>query len=303
MGCGMEFLKWLSNKGIVPRRGRLLDIGESCLLGATADDIKSVARRHGCQLPSSKLDSLAETFAMRSNLMGHPTIQTLFLSELLELTDVEYVSFEVVVARKAHLFDLNQHELSKDRRGWFDVVFNFGTTEHLMNQYNAFKVMHEAVKPGGHMFHQVPSTGYINHGYFCYNALMFQELAQANGYELVDLWFYGPSSGGNVLVNAATYPGVKDGTKLQNNVAAFEKSDVPNALINVLYRKVHDTPFKVGLEVKTAAGQLTAGAYTSEFIHRGPGSVRVPVPVPAAPVRPSLARRILNKLGRMLRGG
>jgi hypothetical protein len=248
----------------------LLDIGESCLLAASAEDIKAVARRHGCAWADDRLDLLAQQYAYRSALLANGVAPTLFLSEVLELTDVEYVSFDVVATRKAELFDLNRHDLSPQRHGWFDVAVNFGTTEHLVNQFNAFKVMHEAVKPGGHMFHQVPSTGYINHGYFCYNALLFRELAEANGYEVVDLWFYGPAGSSNVLAsNAAAYPGVLDASKPQNDVEALRAERVPNALINVLFRKVHDAPFRVGPEVKTAAGRHRPDAdYTSAFIAR-----------------------------------
>ncbi len=285
MGCGMEFLKWLDGQGAFPKGARILDIGESCLLGATPDDIVHFVVTHADRVDQKQLNKTATEFAYRSTLLGHPTIQTLFLSELIDLTNLQYVSFDVVAARKAHLFDLNLHDLADDKHGTFDVVLNFGTTEHLMNQYNAYKVMHEAVKVGGLLFHQVPSTGYINHGYFCYNALMFQELAQANGYEIVDLWFYGPCGAGNVLVNAESHPGVADGRKPQNNVEAFRQAPVPNALINVLFRKKQAGEFRVGLEVKTAAGVLKQNSFDSEYIRKGPRPQITPSrpPEPATP--------------------
>jgi hypothetical protein len=298
MACGIEFLKWMGETGVLPRRGRLLDIGESCLLGAEAHEIKEVLRRHGCKLDEQKVNKLAHEYAYRSKLMGAP-IPTLFLGEVLEHTDVEYISFDVVSTRVARLFDLNKHDLNPAKKGTFDAVVNFGTTEHLINQYNAFKVMHEAAKPGGFMFSQIPSTGYINHGYFCYNALMFRELAEANGYETVDLWFYGPNDAGNVLVNADNYPGVLDGRKLRNNVEAFKNAPVPNALINVLFRKVHDAPFKVGLEVKTAASQLRQDAsYDGEYI-----DPRTLGAVAAAPAKAPFLKRLLGKLAGARRAG
>lgn len=283
MGCGIEFLKWLSDTERLPLRGRVLDVGESCLLAATAADIRTVLTRHGCRLTGAELDRTAEEFAHRSNLYGHPTIPTLFLGDVLKLTDVEYVSFDVVSARHADRFDLNVHSLARDRRNGFDLVLNFGTTEHLMNQFNAFKVMHEACCPGGFVFHQVPSTGYINHGYFCYNALMFEELAAANGYEVADLWFYGPNGHGSVLVNGDRYPGVLDARKLQNNVDGLRANPVANSLINVLFRKTRDDEFRVGLELKTAAANLAGQSeFTSPYIER-PAS---PPAVTAAPARP-----------------
>jgi hypothetical protein len=297
MGCGIEFLKWLSDTEKLPPRGRVLDIGESCLLAATAADIRYVLGRHGCTLPDDAVGRVADEFAYRSNLAGHPTIPTLFLGDVLKLTEVEYVSFDVVSARHADRFDLNVHSLARDRRNWFDLVVNFGTTEHLMNQFNAYKVMHEACAPGGFMFHQLPSTGYINHGYFCYNALMFQELAAANGYELLDLWFYGPNGHGSVLANGDQFPGVMDPTKLRNDVAALRANPVANSLINVLYRKVHDAEFRVGLELKTAAANLAdQDEFTSPYIERHGGSRRpARTDAPALPLR----RRAYRRLRRM----
>lgn len=269
MACGMPFLNWLSKTGRLPRAGRLLDIGESCLLAATKADVEYILENHTSPLAPEIRTRIAEEYAFRSNLYGQPVIPTLFLGDLMKLTAVKYVSLDVVSARHADLFDLNVHALAAKHRNTFDTVFNFGTTEHLMNQFNAFRVMHDACKPGGWMFHQVPSTGYINHGYFSYNALMFQELAAANEYEIGDLWFCGPEPGGTVLVNADEYPSVLDAGKLRNDVKGLRNAPVPSSLISVALRKTRDAAFRVGLEVKTAAGVLQENAkYTSRFIDR-----------------------------------
>ena len=273
MGCGIEFLKWLGQSGRIPREGRLLDIGESCLLCATQEEIDEVLARHGCRLLPHDRWRIAEEFAYRSNLFAVDDLPTLLLGDVFSLSTVEYVSLDVVSSRYADVFDINIHNLARSAHNSFDIVINFGTTEHLMNQYNAFKIMHEACKPGGYIFHQIPSTGYINHGYFCYNALMFKELGEANEYELLDLWFYGPNGDGNVLVNSTDYPGVLDDRKLRNNLEGFRKARVPNSLINVLFRKTSDREFRVGLEVKTAAGALDRNArFTSRYIERGVGA-------------------------------
>jgi hypothetical protein len=282
MACGMNFLKWLDGLGAFPRGARILDIGESNLMAATSDEIGDFVATHADDYDREHVNKMAPEFAYRSNLMGHATIQTLFLSELIDLTNLHYVSFDVVSARKAQLFDLNVHDLAADKQGTFDVVLNFGTTEHLMNQFNAYKVMHEAAREGGLIFHQVPATGFINHGYFSYNALMFQDLAQANGYDIVDLWFYGPCGTGNLLVNGETHPGVIDPTKPMNNVEGFRDAPVPNSLINVLFRKTKAGEFRVGLEVTTAAAVLKENIFNSEYIREGQRAVPEPEPEPPA---------------------
>jgi hypothetical protein len=302
MGCGMEFLKWLSETERLPRRGRLLDIGEQCLLQAPADDIKYVLNRHGCTLEGEEFEKFVADCEFRSTHYGDVHNPTLFLGDVLTRTEVEYVSLDVVSARYAELFDLNIHSLAPDKRNSFDIVVNFGTTEHLMNQFNSFKVIHEACRPGGYMFHQLPSTGYINHGYFCYNALMFKELAEANGYVLEDLWFYGPNGTGNIVAENTAFPSVTDGTKLRNNVNAFRHAAITNANINVLLRKVTDGEFRVGLEVKTAAGDLDANrVYTSRYIARPQTPVPAEPPAVAGSVpeaKPSLMYRALRKVAR-----
>lgn len=277
MGCGMSYLNWLAETDRLPRKGRVLDIGESCLLAATAEDIQKIWDRYGCNLSAVERDRLAKEYAYRSTLCGHPSIQTLFLGELLAPTTVEYVAIDVDPARDAHRFDLNVHSLAEAKRGTFDLIVNFGTTEHLMNQFNAFKVIHEAARVGGHIFHQVPGTGYINHGYFTYDAMMFQHLGAANQYELLDLWFSGPQGTHSVLSNAAKHPGVRDRSKLYNDVDGFERLPVPNSVINVLFQKTCDKPFAVGLELQTSSGGArgVAGLYDSPFIERAPPAPEV----------------------------
>jgi hypothetical protein len=302
MGCGMQFIKWLDERGAFPKGARILDIGESNLLAATADEIRDFVVQYTDEVPPH-LDKVATELAYRSNLFGHAVIQTLFLSELIELTNMHYVAFDVVNARKAHLFDLNTHDLAEDKKETFDLVLNFGTTEHLMNQYNACKVMHEAARVGGLIFHQVPSTGYINHGYFCYNALMFQELARANGYDILDLWFYGPCGTGNVLTNAQAYPGVTDATKPQNNVEGFRNSPVPNALINVLFRKAKSREFRVALEVRTAAAVLKENTFDSEYIRREPCPEPEAEVLAQTPARNGAAARNRDKARAVCTGG
>src|SRR5260370_10864511 len=273
MGCGMEFLKWLDDRGAFPPGARVLDIGESNLRGACAADIRDFLGKHPRPGPCPDRARVSQEFAYRSDLLGHPTIQTLFLSELLGLTDIHYVAFDIVSAKGAHRFDLNRHSLARDKVGTFDVALNFGTAEHVMNQFNTFKVMHEAVREGGLLFHQVPATGYINHGYFCYNALLFRHLAEANGYDLVDLWFCGPQGTGNVLVNVDDLPGVADATKPQNNVQGCREAPVTNSLITVLLCKGVAAPVRIGLDVHTSAAALAhQRAFDSGYIDRGSAS-------------------------------
>jgi SAM-dependent methyltransferase len=68
----------------------------------------------------------------------------------------------------------------------FDVVTNFGTTEHIANQLNAFKIIHDLTAPGGIMIHAVPAQGLVNHGLLKYNPKWFWMLARSNDYRWLD---------------------------------------------------------------------------------------------------------------------
>jgi len=71
---------------------------------------------------------------------------------------------------------------SVDDLGQFDIVNNFGSSEHvypLDKQYQTFKNLHKLCKIGGYMIHHIPPTGYwLEHGFFT-------KLVERNSYEIV----------------------------------------------------------------------------------------------------------------------
>lgn len=70
----------------------------------------------------------------------------------------------------------------------FDVVTNFGTSEHCQNLYQVFKNINDACKVGGLIFHENPKTGsWPGHGFHYMTQEFYKELAKRCGYEIVDL--------------------------------------------------------------------------------------------------------------------
>jgi len=84
--------------------------------------------------------------------------------------------------------DLNFDETPAEHVGRYDLVTNHGTSEHIMNQYNVFKMMHDLTKPGGYMLHAVPFTVHLEHGFFNYQPNFFQALARYNSYNVIGVW-------------------------------------------------------------------------------------------------------------------
>lgn len=84
--------------------------------------------------------------------------------------------------------DLNFDECPSEHKGKYDFVTNHGTSEHLLNQYNFFKIAHELTKAGGFMLHAVPFTVHLEHGFFNYQPNFFEALSQYNGYKIYGVW-------------------------------------------------------------------------------------------------------------------
>ncbi|KKK52115.1 hypothetical protein LCGC14_3108170 [marine sediment metagenome] len=70
---------------------------------------------------------------------------------------------------------------------YFDMVTNYGTSEHVDNQYQVFRNMHNFTKVNGTMVHGgAPAYGYWpTHGHCNYELCFFEYLADLNNYDLV----------------------------------------------------------------------------------------------------------------------
>lgn len=68
----------------------------------------------------------------------------------------------------------------------FDILTNFGTTEHVTNQYICWKNIHNLVKQNGLFVHLVPLTkNWKGHGYYKYTTDFFYKLSKECNYEIL----------------------------------------------------------------------------------------------------------------------
>ena len=75
----------------------------------------------------------------------------------------------------------------------FDILTNFGTSEHVENQYECWKNMHNLVKKNGIFISIIPSTTlevdiYGNkspHCNYCYQPQFIKDLSIANSYDII----------------------------------------------------------------------------------------------------------------------
>lgn len=238
-----------------------LDIGSSNLYGANALSVEDFLRRRSVKDDISALaKSLAERSVFSATTGGSNEV---FFGELIETLGAGYQSVDIAEGYKTKILDLNFQPLPQEMTGAFDVVLNFGTTEHLINQMNAFAAIHDAAKTGAVIWHQLPNSGFLTHGYFTYTGRFFFDLADANGYELMHIWLEGPAGPENPYEIMREFSGrfkaAKDILSLigqREQETRIDNASIPVVSINVLYRKKSEAKFRPPVELMTSVGSL-----------------------------------------------
>ena len=261
MAIGWIYLSYLQRRQVF-RAGcaKVLDIGCQNLFSIPVDGGLALLLDNGAARKTADLPGVERDVAGLSarsiwpNTDGSPV----YLWEFLDLSTVEYLAYDIFPGPKTRIVDLNRDAAPAEHQGVFDCVFNFGTTEHVFNQYNAFKVIHSVTRVDGFIFHQVPTSGYVNHGYWIYSPRMFLELAEANDYRVEAFWVTGPQ-GSKILDAVAAAPElVWDPLLPENDLGAWRRAPLPDGLINVLLRKTRDAEFRLPLDTTTTAGPVAA---------------------------------------------
>jgi hypothetical protein len=230
-------------------KNRLLDIGPQTIYFARPDQIREfIANQGGSPLGESDLSREIERLADASEPRAHQ--RTTMLSEITDLTNIAYQSIDVCPGLKnTKILDLNFDRLPWRMRRRYDVVLNFGTTEHIVNQWNCFEVIHDAIKVGGVVYHQLPASGYLDHGYFCYTPLFFEELAKANKYEILKM---AVTHAGSSFIDELGVQSVDGDTILHEEKHLADNNRIPSLNLHIVMRKTVDQPFRTLLELATA---------------------------------------------------
>jgi hypothetical protein len=100
----------------------------------------------------------------------------------------EYHCLDTDGRHGAITIDLNFDCCPEQHKNAYDIATNFGTTEHLINQLNAFRVLHDLTKANGLMLHISPFVGCVDHGFFTYQPNFYYALSRYNGYEILGIW-------------------------------------------------------------------------------------------------------------------
>ena len=182
--ASIELLIRLRQDGFMPTSGAVVEIGAQQLSNAflrARDRLELLGQLCGA---TTKLDlPVPEAKPIGVELLSETAP---LARQFWEWLGFEYASIDINGSPNSIPLDLNYDVLPDWARRKFDVVTNFGTTEHVANQFNAFKIIHDLTAPGGIMIHSVPAQGWVNHGFLKYDPKWFWMLARSNNYRWLD---------------------------------------------------------------------------------------------------------------------
>ena len=195
MGIGIDVplvLGKLRKSGYLPTPSAVIEIGAQQLANSFLEGQLEVDALGELFRVKTKfaMPEVKPTHVVHGNL-EHLDTQAPFARGFYEWLGFRYASIDIDGSPGSIPIDLNYDAVPRRHRGKYQLVTNLGTTEHVANQLNAFRAIHELTAPNGIMFHRLPSQGMFNHGLVNYNPKFFWMLARSNGYKFIDMDFWG----------------------------------------------------------------------------------------------------------------
>lgn len=181
MAIGSMHIEWLSSlasRSHIPPGAAVLDLGTQDLWGEP-EPLRRVAARH-----LGPADCEKTLKAIYDGKTARPRCQRDFYSIF---GAASYRSIDLGDPRADFPLDLNLPV--PPSTGTYDVVTNFGTTEHVFNIGQTFANIHALLKVGGIQIHTLPAYGYIDHGFYNIHPSVYLDMARANAYDVVDVLY------------------------------------------------------------------------------------------------------------------
>jgi len=240
----LPLLMALKRRGYIPNGSAVIEIGAQQLDGTfigAKGDIAATGRFFGITGPPPSFDWTGPRSDTNA-LAGAPLAR-----EFWTWLGFSYASIDIDGSPGSIPLDLNYDEVPAAFIGKYDVVTNFGTTEHVANQLQSFKIAHDLATPGGLMLHVLPASGGLNHGLVSYNPKFFWMLGRSNGYKIAFMTMGQSERDSGLPQNLLDFLALYE-PQAGDDFAAFR---MPVTSIVVALQKVFDTPFVAPLDVPT----------------------------------------------------
>ena len=133
----------------------------------------------GCRMVELGNQELKEGFELYNKKIAKKYFQSI---------GVDHISIDINKKDGALPINLNEEIEDQFLIGTFDILTNFGTTEHVIEQYMCWDNIHNLVKEKGIFVHIVPRKGnWKMHGYFKYSIEFFKTLSRKMEYSIIDI--------------------------------------------------------------------------------------------------------------------
>jgi hypothetical protein len=252
-GYDLDLLLWLKQQGHIRQGCSVIDLGRQQLSDSFLDcrtALETMQRLFGvarpCPLPPPSAPVIDEE-------LKHLDSTAPAARDFWTWLGVEYSVIDIDGTSGTILLDLNYDNVPADAKGKYGLVMNFGTTEHVANQLNAFRVVHDLTAVGGVMFHNVPAQGMVNHGLVNYHPKFFWMLARSNGYKWLATDF---SQSGSMREFSVEMIHPTPETIVPGLAARVKGYSPPNGSLAVLLQKVIDLEYVAPLDVEKATTNL-----------------------------------------------
>ena len=242
----INLLIFLRRQGYIERATSVMEIGTQQLaanFAAATDELQEVGRLFGVERPLS-LPIPERTHIVHGELQ-HLDEQAPWSREFWRWLGFDYASIDVDGSPGSIPIDLNFDSVPANAVGKYQLVTNYGTTEHVANQLNAFKIIHELTALGGLMVHELPAQGHVNHGLITYNFNFFFMLSRSNGYKVV-LADYRQSPQTYHLPDSILRPIRETNPHHHPKLPEFEIAD---GSIKMVLQKIYDIPYVPPIDV------------------------------------------------------
>lgn len=180
MGINALTVAWLSrlaDKGIIESGASILEFGPQDVL-CSRQVVEIFARKHCSAARVTEI--LEEMFDGEVNRISVPrAFYSIFGIS-------KYRSLDLIDPRADWRRDCNLPFQVPEK---FDITTDYGTAEHVFGIGAMFQSMHDATRTGGVMLHILPAFGDVDHGFFNIHPTVYLDLAAANNYAVVDMFY------------------------------------------------------------------------------------------------------------------
>lgn len=232
-------IRRLRELGLIKPGGTLVEFGEANWYGdVTLDTLRAdIGAFAAAEAKESLLAELDRIAADRPKFMDFDLARIFYACFLQDAARVAVDLHGTKTALKLNLNEPIAGQLAA-HGGPFDLMFDFGTAEHVFDLRQFFANAHDATKPGGLMIHGLPWTGWIDHGFYNFQPTLFFDLAAANGYTL------------HTVCYAVIDPFALESINSRDAFAALAKSGrvAPNSQLYGVFSKAADQPFRTPMQ-------------------------------------------------------